>query len=225
MKHTIRGTTLQIVDVELNEGESVFTESGGMAWMSSNIEMTSNMKGGIGKTFGRMLSGESMFLVTYKSGAGQGIISFCSEFPGKIVPFEMAGQTIICQRDAFMMAQEGVNLNMKFNKKIGAGLFGGEGFFLQEISGTGTAFLEFSGEITEYILEEGQVLKVDPGYIGAFESTVGYNIERIKGVKNMLFSGEGIFLATLSGPGRIWLQSMPLSNLAKKIGRHIPKKR
>lgn len=224
MKHTIRGTTLQIVDIELSEGESVFTEAGGMSWMSPNIKMQANMKG-LGKAIGRMFSGESMFLTTYTCETGTGIISFCNEFPGKIVPFEMKGQSIICQRDAFMMAQTGVDLKMKFNKKIGAGLFGGEGFFLQEISGTGTAFLEFAGEITEYALKEGQMLKVDPGYIGAFESTVNYDIERIKGVKNMLFSGEGIFLATLSGPGRIWLQSMPLSNLARKIGRHIPKKR
>jgi len=226
MKFTIRGTTLPILDMELFEGDSVFSESGGMAWMSSNINMQSNMKGGFMKGIGRMMSGESLFMTNYTCSEGTGIISFCHELPGKIVPLELApGQSVICQRDAFMVAEEGVDLKMEITKKIGSGMFGGEGFFLQRITGPGNAFLELAGEITEYDLEEGQMLKVDPGYIGAFEPTVSYDISRIKGVKNMMFSGEGIFLATLSGPGKIWLQSMPLSALAKKIIPYIPKKR
>lgn len=226
IKHTIRGTTLPIVDAELKTGESVYTESGGMAWMSPNIDMQSNMKGGIGKAFGRMLSGESLFMVNYTCTEGTGLISFCSEFPGKIVPLDLQqDQSIICQRDAFMMAESTVDLKMEFNKKLGAGLFGGEGFFLQKISGPGKAFLEFTGEITEYVLQDGQTLKVDPGYIGAFEPSVSYEIVRVKGIKNMLFGGEGLFLATLTGPGKIWLQSMPLANLAKKIAPYIPVQR
>ena len=226
MKFTIRGTTLPILDMELSQGESVFSESGGMAWMSSNIEMQSNMKGGFMKGIGRATSGESLFMTNYTCSEGTGIISFCHELPGKIVPLTLAPeQSIICQRDAFMVADQGVDLKMELTKKLGAGMFGGEGFFLQRITGPGNAFLELAGEITEYNLEEGQMLKVDPGYIGAFEPTVTYDISRIKGVKNMLFSGEGIFLATLTGPGKIWLQSMPLSSLAKKIIPYIPKKR
>ncbi len=225
MKYVIRGTTLPILDVQLAEGESVYTESGGMAWLSPNVSMESNMKGGLGKAFGRILSGESLFMVTYTCMQGTGLIAFCSESPGKIIPFNLKeGQSIICQRDAFMVAESGVDLKMEFTKKFGSGFFGGEGFFLQKITGPGTAFLELAGEITEYNLQEGQTLKIDPGYIGAFEPTTTYDITRIKGVKNMLFSGEGLFLATVTGPGKIWLQSMPLSNLAQKIAHYIPKK-
>ena len=226
MKIKIRGTILPIVDVELSQGEAVFAESGGMSWMTPNISMDTNLKGGLGKMFGRMLTGESLFMVTYQAQQGKGMISFCSEFPGKVVPIDLqAGESIICQRDAFMMAQDGVELKMEFVKRFGAGMFGGEGFFLQKITGPGKAFLEFPGEMTEYTLQEGQVLKVDPGYLGAFEPSVSYDITRIKGVRNMLFSGEGIFLATLKGPGKVYLQSMPLRNLAMKLLTHMPAKR
>jgi uncharacterized protein (TIGR00266 family) len=226
MKTKIRGTVLPIVDVELNEGETVYTEAGGMSWMSSNVDMNSNLKGGVGGALGRMFTGESLFIVNYTCNKGRGLATFCSEFPGKIVPHDLkAGESIICQRDAFMLAQESVTLKMEFVKRLGAGFFGGEGFFLQKITGPGKAFLEFTGEITEYTLKEGQTIKVDPGYIGAFQPSVKYDIVRVKGIKNMLFGGEGIFLATLSGPGKVWLQSMPISNLAKKITKYIPKKR
>jgi uncharacterized protein (TIGR00266 family) len=226
MRNKIRGTTLPILDVELKQGESIYTESGGMAWMSPNISIESNMKGGVGRAFGRMLSGESLFMVTYTCTKGNALITFCSEFPGKIAPFNLTeGHVIICQRDAFMAAEPSVKLEMEFTRRLGAGFFGGEGFFLQKITGPGKAFLEFAGEVTEYTLEEGQTLKIDPGYIGAFEQTVQYDISRVKGIKNMLFGGEGLFLATLTGPGKIWLQSMPMSNLARKIARYIPKKR
>ena len=226
MNYKIRGTTLQILDMQLAQGESVYTESGGMSWKSQNISMESNMKGGLGGAFGRMLSGESLFMVTYSCTAGNGLVTFCSEFPGKIVPYDLKeGQTIICQRDAFMAAETGVQLAMEFTKRLGAGFFGGEGFFLQKITGPGKAFLEFAGEITEYNLQQGQTLEVDPGYIGAFEPTVKYDIQRVKGIKNMLFGGEGLFLATLTGPGKVWLQSMPLSNLANKIMSRVPQRR
>ena len=225
MNYKIRGTTLPVIDVELQQGETVFTESGGMAWMSPNIDMQSDMKGGVGGMFGRILSGESLFLVNYSCSEGKGLITFCSEFPGKIVPFNLKDQeSIICQRDAFMLAESNVTLKMEFVKKLGAGFFGGEGFFLQKITGPGNAFLELAGEITEYTLGADQTLKVDPGYLAAFETKVNYDIVRIKGIKNMLFGGEGLFLATLTGPGKIWLQSMPLANLAKKISPYICKK-
>jgi len=225
MKQTIRGTTLQVLDVELQEGESMYTESGGMAWMSSNIAMDTNTHGGVMKGIGCMFTGESLFMTTYTCKKGTGVVTFCSEFPGKILKFDMKDRTILCQRDAFMAAEQSVNLEITFTKRFGTGFFGGEGFFLQKLSGSGKAYVEISGEITEFNLKEGQVLKVDTTHIGAFEETVDYDIQRIKGVKNMLFGGEGIFLATLTGPGKVWLQSMPIASLAKKIIRYMPPKR
>jgi uncharacterized protein (TIGR00266 family) len=224
MQCQIRGTTLQVADVQLAEGESVYTESGGMAWMTPNIEMKTDTHGGLMKGIGRMFSGESLFMNTYTCTTGNGIIAFACEFPGKIVPLNLAeGQELICQKDAFMFAQSSVNLAVHFQKKLGAGFFGGEGFILNKITGPGQAYLELAGEITEYNLQAGQQFKIDPGYIGAFEPSVKYDISRIKGFKNAFFGGEGLFLATLEGPGKIWLQSMPLANLAHKLGRFIPK--
>ena len=223
MKYEIRGTTLQVVDIELDANESVYTESGGMAWMSPNIDMTTNTKGGLMKGLGRMLAGESLFMTTYTCNRGTGMISFANEFPGKVIPMDLKeGDSIIAQRDAFMCAESSVELAMHFRKKLGAGLFGGEGFIMQKLTGPGRVFIEFSGEITEYNLKEGQVLKVDPGHIGMFETSVDFDISRVKGIKNIFFSGEGLFLATLRGPGKVWLQSMPIPNLAKKIIKYMP---
>ncbi len=225
MEYKIRGTTLQVADIELEEGESVYTESGGMAWMSPNINMETNTKGGLMKGLGRMFAGESLFMTTYTCNSGTAMISFANEFPGKIIPMELAeGETIIAQRDAFMCAQSSVNLAVHFRKKIGAGLFGGEGFIMQKLTGPGMVFIELAGEVTKYNLEEGQVLKVDPGHIGVFQPTVEFDITRVKGMKNILFGGEGLFLATLKGPGNVWLQSMPIPNLAARIARFIPAK-
>jgi len=225
MKQTIRGENMPILDVQLEKGETLYTEAGGMAWMSPNISMESK-GGGIGKMFKRLLTGESLLLVYYTCDSGKGLVSFCSEMPGRIIPLDLEEeQSIICQRDAFMTAQKSVQLDMEFTKRIGAGFFGGEGFFLQKLTGPGKAFLELNGEITEYELKEGQKLKVDPGYIGAFESSVKYGISRVKGIKNVIFGGEGFFLATLEGPGKVWLQSMPLENLAGKLAQHMPNKK
>lgn len=222
MKYDIRGTVMQTVDVWLEPGEAMYTESGGMAWMSPNMGMETSGKGGLLKGLGRMMSGESFFLTTYTCTQGQGLVTFASEFPGKILPFELQeGQSIVCQKDAFMCAQPSVDLSMHFRKKLGAGFFGGEGFILQKLTGPGTVFLEISGEITEYDLKQGQTLKVDQGHIGALEPTVEFDIARVKGLKNILFSGEGLFLATVTGPGKVWLQSMPLANLANKIASRM----
>ncbi len=224
MKYNIRGTTLQVVDIELEEGESVYTEAGGMAWMSPNMDMETNTRGGIMKGLGRMFAGESLFMATYTCNKGTGMISFANEFPGKIIPMELnEGENIIAQRDAFMCAESTVGMEMHFRKKLGAGLFGGEGFIMQRLSGPGTVFIEIAGEITKYTLKGGQMLKVDPGYIGMFEPSVEFDVTRVKGVKNIFFGGEGLFLATLKGPGDVWLQSMPLSNLAGRLSRYIPR--
>jgi uncharacterized protein (TIGR00266 family) len=225
MKTQIRGTTMQILDVELSQGEAIFSETGSMAWMSPNIEMDSNLEGGVGGALGRMFTGESLFMTNYTCSEGTGSISFCMESPGKIVPITLAeGESIICQKDAFLVGQRTVTLKTEFKKKLGAGLFGGEGFFLQRITGPGTVWLELPGEITEYTLAEGQALKVDPGYLAAFEPSVEYDIRSVKGLKNMFFGGEGLFLAYVKGPGKVWLQSMPLSNLAMKLASYMPTK-
>ena len=174
-------------------------------------------------SLGRKLAGESLFLTTYTCRSGQSLVVFAPEAPGKVLDFHLAdGQTLICQKDAFMCAEESVKLEIAFRKRLGAGLFGGEGFILQKISGPGVVFLEIPGEVREYTLAAGEVIQVDPGHIALFEPTVDYDITMVKGVANVLFSGEGLFLAKLKGPGKVWLQSLPLSNLAAKLARYIP---
>ena len=223
MRYEINGDVLPSVDVYLEAGESVFTESGGMAWMGGDIEMNTNTRGGLLAGLTRSLAGESLFMTTYKCRQGQGLVTFTPEAPGRIIAQELAaGQSLICQKDAFMAAQEGVSIEMHFRKRLGAGLFGGEGFILQKVTGPGIAFLEIAGDVREYELAAGQVLKVDPGHIAMYEPSVDYDISSVRGIKNVLFSGEGLFLATLRGPGKVWLQTMPIANLAAKIRQYIP---
>lgn len=204
----------------------MFTELGGMAWKTPNISMKTNTKGGLMKGVKRMFSGESLFMTTYTCDSGTGLVSFCTEFPGRIVELDLKeGESIICQKDAFMVGQSTLDLDTTITKNLGAGFFGGEGFFLQKITGPGKVFLELAGEITEYTLEEGQALQVDTGYLAAFQPSVKYTIERVKGIKNILLSGEGLFLASLQGPGKVYLQSMPMKQLARKISRYIIKRK
>ena len=226
MQYKIYGSVMQSVDVELQKGESVYTESGGMAWMSGNVEMQTSTRGGLLKGLGRALAGESLFMTTYTCQGDRCLVTFTPDAPGKVLAFELeAGQSLICQRDSFMAAQESVEIEMFFRKRLGSGFFGGEGFILQKITGPGLVFIEVDGEVREYELEANQVLKVDPGHLAMYEPTVDYDITTVKGVTNVLFSGEGLFLATLRGPGKVWLQSMPLANLASKIGSKIPSSR
>jgi uncharacterized protein (TIGR00266 family) len=225
VRYEIHGTLLQSVDVHLSQGESVYTEAGGMAWMRGDIEMHTAARGGLVAGLGRKLAGESLFMTTYTCRSAEALLVFTPEAPGKVLAFQLgAGQSLICQKDAFMCAETSVKLEMHFRRKLGAGLFGGEGFILQKVSGPGTAFLEIPGEVREYTLATGEVMRVDPGHIALFEPTVSYDIARVKGVANILFSGEGLFLARLTGPGQVWLQSLPLSNLAHKLARYLPKK-
>ncbi len=225
MRYEIHGDILPSVDVHLQSGESMFTESGGMAWMKGDIDMSTNTRGGLLKGLGRKLAGESMFMTTYTCNSGDGMITFTPEAPGKIIPMDLqAGQVIIAQKDTFMAAQEGVGVEIHFRKRLGTGLFGGEGFILQKITGPGLVFLEIAGDVREYDLAAGELLKVDPGHIAMYEPAVNYDIVTVKGITNVLFSGEGLFLATLRGPGKVWLQSMPLSNLAAKLAQFMPSK-
>lgn len=225
MRYEIRGTVMQTVDVHLSEGETVYTQSGGMSWMTPSLQMSSEMKGGLMGALGRAVSGESMFLVNYTSPADEGMISFAATLPGKILDFPLKdGQSLICQKGAFLAAEYSVKLEVHFRKRLGAGLFGGEGFFLQKLTGPGVAWTELDGEISEYELAPGQELLVDPGHVALFEPTVDFDITMVKGIKNILFSGEGLFLGKLRGPGKVWLQSMPLSNLAGRLIPYLPKK-
>ena len=222
MEYKIHGTVMQALEMSLTQGESIYTESGGMAWMSDGIDMQTSGKGGLGKALGRMLSGESFFLTTYTCRVPQGMITFTPESPGKVMPLNLkAGHSMICQKDAFMCAEESVELSMHFRKKLGTGFFGGEGFILQKLTGPGVAFVEIAGEVQMVELAAGQKLKVDPGHIAMYEPTCNYDVEMIKGVMNWLGGGEGLFLATVTGPGKVWLQTMPLANLAGKLRRYI----
>lgn len=223
MKYELRGDTLPVVILTLEQGESVFTESGGMAWMSDGFEMKTNMEGGLFGGIARKLAGESLFMTTYTMKKESGIIAFSSSFPGKIVPIYLeAGQSIICQKDAFLCAERSVKLSIYLKKKLGAGLFGGEGFILQKITGPGWCFLEIDGEAVEYQLATGEKIKVDTGHVAMFEPSVNFDIEMVKGFTNIFFGGEGLFLTTLQGPGKVWLQSMPIGNLAAKIIPFLP---
>jgi uncharacterized protein (TIGR00266 family) len=223
MEYKIDGTVMQTLDIHLKQGESIFTESGGMAWMQGDISMDTNAKGGLFAGLGRALSGESLFMTTYSCQSPDGLIVFTPEAPGKVLAFELApGETLICQKDAFMCAEESVKLEMHFRKKLGTGIFGGEGFILQKVTGPGTVFIEIPGEVREYDLEADTVMRIDPGHIALFEPTVSYEVSRVKGLRNIFFSGEGLFLASLKGPGKIWLQSLPLANLAAKLSQYMP---
>jgi uncharacterized protein (TIGR00266 family) len=223
MRYKIIGTILQAVVIELPQGQRVFSERGGMSWMSANVQMQTNMEGGFGGAFKRMLSGESLFMVEFQSTGGTALIGFSAEFPGKVIPLNLGpGQQMICQKDAFMCAERSVQLDIHFRRKLGAGFFGGEGFIMQRLTGPGLAFVELDGEIVEYTLEANQMLKVDTGHVAMYEPTVDFDIEMVCGFKNILFGGEGLFLATLRGPGRVWLQTMPAMNLAKKIAQYMP---
>lgn len=225
MKYEIIGGSLPALECTLERGEKMFTESGGMSWMDDAFNMESNTRGGIMKGLGRALSGESIFLTTYTATQDEAKITFASCFPGNILTLDLSsGQSIIAQKHAFLAAQDKVELEMFFRKKLGAGFFGGEGFILQKIKGPGLAFLEIDGSIVERDLAPGEMIKVDQGYIAAFEPSVQFDITTIKGLGNMLFSGEGMFVATLKGPGKVWLQTMPYSKLANAILSMVPSK-
>ena len=225
MEYKIEGGSFPIVICTLNKGETMKDESGAMAFMTSDIKMETNTGGGILKGLGRALSGDSIFLSFFTAQSDNQQIAFASCTPGKIIPIRLNGSnTIIGQKNAFLAAQDSVNIDIYFKKKLGAGLFGGEGFILQKFTGEGMLFLEIDGEVIEHDLQPGKKLLVEQGHIAAMEETVDFDIQRIKGVKNMFLSGEGLFLATLTGPGKVWIQTMPLSKLAEAIIPYIPTK-
>ena len=223
MQYQIKGETLPVVICHLEAGEKMITEKGSMSWMSPNMLMETGTNGGLGKAFGRMFSGESMFQNTYTSQGGNGTIAFASSFPGSIKAFEISpGNEMIFQKSAFLAAEAGVQLSVHFQKKLGSGLFGGEGFILQRVSGQGTMFAEFDGHVIEYELQPGQQIVVDTGHLAAMTPSCQMDIKTIKGVKNIVFGGEGLFNTIITGPGRIWLQTMPASNVAGALIPYLP---
>jgi len=204
MQYQIKGETLPVVICHLEAGEKMITEKGSMSWMSPNMLMETGTNGGLGKAFGRMFSGESMFQNTYTSQGGNGTIAFASSFPGSIKAFEISpGNEMIFQKSAFLAAEAGVQLSVHFQKKLGSGLFGGEGFILQRVSGQGTMFAEFDGHVIEYELQPGQQIVVDTGHLAAMTPSCQMDIKTIKGVKNIVFGGEGLFNTIITGPGRV----------------------
>ncbi len=222
MKYEIKGDTLPVVICSVENGESMITERGAMAWMSPNMKMDTNARGGFGRALGRMLSGDSIFQNKYTATGGPGLIAFASSFPGSIRPFEIGpGREIILQKCAFLAAEESVELSVHFHKKAASGLFGGEGFILQRLSGQGTAFAEFDGHVVEYNLKPGQQLVIDTGHLAAMDTSVQMDIQTVPGLKNMVLGGEGLFNTVLTGPGRVWLQTMPISNVAGAIQPYI----
>ena len=206
---------------QLADGEQMITEKGSMVWMSPNMQMETR-GGGLGKMFSKAFSGESMFQNIYTAN-GAGMIAFGSSFPGKVLPLDIApGREMIVQKNAFLASEAGVELSIHFNKKLGAGFFGGEGFIMQRLSGSGTAFVEIDGELVEYDLAAGQKMVVDTGNVAGFEPSVSIDIQQVPGLKNKLLGGEGLFNTTLTGPGKIWLQTMPISGVAMAIRPFIP---
>lgn len=223
MTYEILGGALPVVTCHVNSGETLITERGSMCWMSPNMKMETSTNGGVGKALGRIFSGESFFQNRYTAMGGEGLIAFASSFPGSIRALQISpGNSMIVQKSAFLASEQGVQLSVHFQKKLGAGFFGGEGFIMQKLSGSGIAFIEIDGHVVEYELRAGQSMIIDTGYLAAMTESCTMEIKTVPGVKNMLFGGEGVFNTVVTGPGKIMLQTMPLSNVAASIRPFIP---
>lgn len=224
MNYEIKGSPLPVVIMNVEAGESIKTEKGAMSWMSPNMQMSTGA-GGVGKAFGRLFSGESMFQNTYTAQGGPGMLACASSFPGEILAFKIdAGNTIIAQKSAFLASEAGVEVSVHFQKKGMAGFFGGEGFILQKYTGNGYVFLEIDGAVMQYELAAGQSLVVDTGNLAAMEATVSVDVQGVKGIGNALLGGEGLFNTVVTGPGKVWLQTIPKNVLASSIAPYIASK-
>nr|WP_326183904.1 TIGR00266 family protein [uncultured Oscillibacter sp.] len=223
MEYKIEGAPLPVVVCQLSAGETMITERGSMSWMSPNMKMETTSNGGLGKALGRMFAGEAIFQNRYTAQGGPGMIAFASSFPGAIRAFEIgSGRELIVQKSGFLASEESVRLSVFLQKKLGAGFFGGEGFIMQRLSGQGVVFAEFDGHVMEYDLAPGQSMVIDTGYLAAMDATCSVEIQSVPGVKNMVFGGEGIFNTVVTGPGRVYLQTMPISAVAGAIRPFIP---
>jgi uncharacterized protein (TIGR00266 family) len=228
MQTRILGTTMPVLEVDLNPNESVFSESGELSWMTATIQMATHTQmgggGGIFGVFKRAVAGASIFMTEYRAIQYPGSVSFAAKVPGHIVPVEVTpGQDYLVHRHGFLCATPQVTITLGFQQSLGAGIFGGDGFLLQRVGGMGTAWLELSGELVQKNLAPGELLRVHPGHVGAFQATVGFQITMVPGLRNMIFGGDGIFLAEMVGPGTVWLQTLPISRLAHQIYEYLPK--
>ncbi|MBQ4165431.1 MAG: TIGR00266 family protein [Oscillospiraceae bacterium] len=216
MRYEIKGEPLPVLLCYLEAGEKIMCEQGAMSWMTPNMTMSTST-GGIGKAFGKMFSGESIFQNTYTAQGGQGMIAFASSFPGSIMPIDVSQGEMIVQKRGYLASQDTVQLSVAFQKKLGAGFFGGEGFIMQRLSGTGMAFIEIDGYTVEYDLQAGQQLVIDTGYLAAMSATCTMDIQTVKGIGNALFGGEGLFNTVVTGPGKVYIQTMPANQLASSL--------
>ena len=226
MDHRIVGSTLPVLEVQLQPGESVVSVAGELSWMSQSIDLhTSTQHGGGGGLFGilkRVAGGGSLFMTEFTAQGAPGLVAFATKVPGHILPVEVRpGQDYMIHRHGFLCSTPGVELSVGFQQSLGAGIFGGDGFLLQKLAGQCHAWIELDGEVVSYDLAPGESLRVHPGHVGMFEGSVRFGITRIQGIRNMLFGGDGIFLAQLTGPGKVWLQSLPLSNLAHALSPYL----
>lgn len=222
MRYKIVGEPLSVVICDVDAGETLFTESGSMSWMSPNMHMETTSNGGIGKALGRMFSGERLFMNKYTAKGGPGQIAFAASFPGSIKVLNITpDRPMIVQKRGFLAGETGVELSVHFHKRLSSGIFGGEGFIMQKLSGYGTAFIEIDGHCCEYFLEAGQSMIVDTGYLAAMEATCKMDIVTVPGVKNMLFGGEGLFNTVITGPGRVYLQTMPITAVAGSLSPYL----
>lgn len=223
MQYEVKGTPFPVVICGVNPGESVVCQKGAMTWMSANMQMVTNVGGGIGKMFNKVFTGESIFQNEYTAQGGFGEIAFGSSVPGQILPIQISpNRNIVAQKTAFLASEKSVEMEIFFQKKIGSGFFGGEGFIMQKFYGNGMLFLEVDGSIVEYDLDPGETLLVDTGYLCAMDSTVSIDVEMIKGVSNALFGGEGLFNTKVTGPGHVWLQTMPMAQFANSLRPYFP---
>ena len=222
LKYEIEGGNLPVVICYPEAGQTLCTESGAMSWMSSNMKMDTNTGGGLKKVFGRMFSGESIFMNEYTAEGGSGMIAFASSFPGSIIPYQVTPENgIIVQKRGFLAMEKGLDLSLYFQKKLGKGFFGGEGFIMQQIKGNGLVFLEIDGYCKEYDLAAGESIVVDTGYLAAMSESCTMDIETVKGVKNIFFGGEGLFHTRITGPGKVYIQSMPVINTAQRLTPYL----
>ena len=222
IKYDIEGGTLPVVICYPTEGETLCTQRGAMSWMSPNMEMNTNLGGGVKKVFGRMFSGESIFMNEYTARGGDGVIAFASSFPGSIMPYRVTpGNGIIVQKRGFLAMEKGLDLSVYFQKKLRRAFFGGEGFIMQRITGDGMVFIEIDGYCKEYDLDATQSIVLDTGYLAAMSESCTMDIEAVKGAKNIFFGGEGLFHTTVKGPGKVYVQSMPISNTAEVLAPYI----
>jgi len=227
MNSQIVGTTMPVLEVSLDPNDSVVSEAGELSWMTSSIQMTTHTQygggGGIMGVIKRVAGGGSLFMTEYRAVGAPGAVSFATKLPGHIVPIDVgAGSEYMIHRHGFLCATPQIQISVGFQQSLGAGIFGGDGFLLQHVSGTGTAWIELSGELIVKDLQPGETLRVHPGHVGAFQSCVSFQITTVPGIKNMIFGGDGLFLASLTGPGRIWLQTLPISKLAHELMEYMP---